>query len=200
MPPWTVFGKVVKLTLCTTTPRSFMFLSPMPTSPELRSPEQRLHTTMPVNSESYGAVDGGRRLEGWVAWVDDPGFVGEHHCLGAVSRTDFGEGARCVCVPSPRSGAAEWRSRCWIGRGRGGRAPGAPGRSSGPGPRRARGRLVQSQVTFDQSPGHAWCEQRVSSGDGSYCGVQGVPGASLSRSRWHRHAVQPTRIRRGRMS
>jgi hypothetical protein len=98
MPPWTVFGKVVKLTLCTTTPRSFVFLSPMPTSPELRSPEQRLHTADAGELRVVWAVDGGRRLGGWVAWVDDPGFVGEHHCLGAVSRTDFGEEVPDVCA------------------------------------------------------------------------------------------------------
>jgi hypothetical protein len=41
------------------------------------------------------------------------------------------------------------------------------------------GGLVQSQVTFDQSPGHAWCKQRVSGGDGPYRGVQGVAGSVL---------------------
>jgi hypothetical protein len=31
--------------------------------------------------------------------VDDPGFVGEHHGLGAVSHTDFGEEVPDVCAP-----------------------------------------------------------------------------------------------------
>ena len=43
-------------------------------------------------------VDCGARLDGRVAGVDDPGFVGEYHGLGAVSRTDFGEEVPDVCA------------------------------------------------------------------------------------------------------
>jgi hypothetical protein len=112
--------------------------------------------------------------------MDDSGFVGEHHGLGAVSRTDFGEEVPDVCAHR-RLAQVQPSGDLGVGQATGEEDEHLALPVGHPVQARDElgGGLVQSQVTFDQSPGHAWCEQRVSGGNGSYRSIQGVAGSVL---------------------